>query len=84
MYVCLCKGVTEKEIRREVESGADTFDDVQLRLDVALCCGQCRESAEEIIREALTGGSETSVDNVINMWQPHPETHAKPHIKAYG
>ncbi len=83
MYICLCKGVTEKQIRREVANGAETFDDIQLKLDVALCCGQCKESTQDVIREALTG-EQVPADNVINMWQPHPVPHSKPHIKAYG
>jgi bacterioferritin-associated ferredoxin len=81
MYICLCKGVTEKLIRREVLAGAVSYEDIQDRLEVGLCCGQCKESTLELIEETLSGHP---VENVINMWQPHKIEHAKPHLKVYG
>ena len=81
MYVCLCKGVTEKQIRREILAGATDFDELQNRLEVGLCCGQCKESTAEIIDETLSGHHH---ENVINMWQPHQPTKGKPHLKVYG
>ena len=49
MYVCVCKGVTDKQIAMEMHAGATGFDDIQDRLEVGLCCGQCRDYAKEVI-----------------------------------
>lgn len=49
MYVCVCKGVTDKQIERELMNGSQSFDDIQGRLEVGLCCGQCKEFAMDII-----------------------------------
>ena len=52
MYVCLCKGVTDHQIRAEVEDGADSLRDVSRRLGVATQCGKCAGCARQVIREA--------------------------------
>ena len=49
MYVCICKGVTDKQIQREMRNGACSFEEIQDRLQVSLCCGQCREFAIEVV-----------------------------------
>ena len=49
MYVCVCKGVTDKQIEMERHAGADSFDEIQARLEVATCCGQCKEYAKGVM-----------------------------------
>lgn len=53
MYVCLCKGITDHQIRAEVQQGADTLRDVSRRLGVATQCGKCAGCARQVIREAV-------------------------------
>lgn len=53
MYVCLCNGISDRQIRECVERGAASLDDVQARLPVANCCGTCAETAREIIEAHL-------------------------------
>jgi bacterioferritin-associated ferredoxin len=53
MYVCLCNGVTDREIRAAVEDGAGSLLDVQSTLPVALCCGRCADTACDIVDEHL-------------------------------
>lgn len=69
MYICLCRGVTEKQIRSEVLAGATTFEDIQERLEVSTCCGMCKESAINLINDTLQE-HETGGENVINLWPP--------------
>lgn len=49
MYVCICNAVTDKDIRRAAENGADTLYELQDRLGVATCCGSCAGQAKEIL-----------------------------------
>jgi len=49
MYVCLCNGISDRQIRECVDRGATTLDEVQARLPVANCCGCCESTAREII-----------------------------------
>ena len=51
MYVCICNAITDKQIRKAAESGAQDLWDLQKALGVASNCGSCKESASEILRE---------------------------------
>jgi len=53
MYVCICKGITDTQIRAAVEDGASSVRDVRKSLGVASQCGRCGELASEIVRQTL-------------------------------
>jgi bacterioferritin-associated ferredoxin len=53
VYVCLCHGITEKQITSCVAEGARTFSDLQGQLGVATQCGSCAHQACEILDEGL-------------------------------
>ncbi len=53
MYVCLCKGITDTQIRAAIEGGANSFRDVRNTLGVASQCGKCGILTREILRETL-------------------------------
>ena len=58
MYVCLCKGITDSQIRAAVADGADSLAAVRETLGVASRCGQCRVMTREIVREARLASGE--------------------------
>lgn len=49
MYVCLCNGVTHRQIEAAVESGCRSVNDLTRELGVAAGCGQCAATAAEIL-----------------------------------
>jgi bacterioferritin-associated ferredoxin len=53
MYVCICKGITDTQIRAAVQDGASSIRDVRNTLGVASQCGKCGILAREIVRESL-------------------------------
>lgn len=53
MYVCICKAVTDREIRQAVELGARSLRDLKESLGVATGCGKCACHARAILREEL-------------------------------
>lgn len=53
MYVCLCKAVTDAEIREAANGGAHDLDGLSDQLGVGAGCGCCRETAQTIIDEHL-------------------------------
>lgn len=59
MYVCLCKGITDTQIRAAVEDGASSLRDVRNTLGVASQCGKCGILTREIVRETLMDQSES-------------------------
>lgn len=53
MYVCLCRGITDQDIKDAVASGAESYREVRERLDLGTCCGRCAPEAKSIINEEL-------------------------------
>jgi bacterioferritin-associated ferredoxin len=53
MYVCICKGITDTQIRNAVQDGASSIREVRQALGVASQCGKCGILASEIVRESL-------------------------------
>jgi bacterioferritin-associated ferredoxin len=51
MYVCVCHGITDRQICKAVEQGAQSLGDVQMQLPVGACCGRCVDTARAVIRD---------------------------------
>jgi len=52
MYVCVCRPITENQIRLEVKNGVGTVRELKQRLGLAACCGKCARHAQQIINES--------------------------------
>ncbi len=50
MIVCVCHGLSDAELRAELEAGARSADDLARRTGAATDCGCCRGAVEELIR----------------------------------
>ncbi len=53
MYVCLCHGIRDRDLKEAVARGADTFEALQARTGVSTCCRTCEPVARELLDEAL-------------------------------
>lgn len=53
MYVCVCKAVSEQELRRAVAQGAHTFEALQARTGCSTCCGCCEPDVRELLADEL-------------------------------
>ncbi len=53
MFVCLCKSVTDHEIRAAVDAGVDSFAAMQQRLGVSSVCGACTCEVKQIMKKRL-------------------------------
>ena len=51
MYICVCKAVSDSQIRQAVDSGARSVRELRDRLGLGSCCGKCVPSARGVIRE---------------------------------
>ena len=54
MYVCLCEGVTDGQIREAIYEGCCSYRDVRTALGVASQCGKCACLAKQVVRETLS------------------------------
>ena len=59
MYICLCKAVTDSQIREAVAKGATQFGQVRKELNLASQCGKCGVLAREVFDESI----ERNIDN---------------------
>lgn len=57
MYVCLCAGITDRQIEQAARRGARTVEALGAELGVGTACGCCREAAACIAERAAAGGS---------------------------
>ncbi len=53
MYVCLCHGIRDGELREAVSRGCDSFEQLQASTGVSTCCRTCEPTAREILQETL-------------------------------
>jgi bacterioferritin-associated ferredoxin len=53
MYVCLCRGITDQDIKDAVANGAGSYREVRDLLDLGTCCGRCAPEARSIISEEV-------------------------------
>lgn len=54
MYICLCQGVTDRQVREAAENGCQSMRQLGKDLGVGRQCGRCAASAREILRECQT------------------------------
>lgn len=53
MFVCLCKSVTDHQIRDAVDQGVTSFDAMQSHLDVSTVCGACSCEVKQVMENKL-------------------------------
>ena len=53
MFVCLCNGITDSQIRRAASDGITSLGALQDELGVASQCGQCSDTASAVLAETL-------------------------------
>lgn len=49
MYVCICRAVTEAEVRGCIAAGACTVEDVSDRCEAGTGCGSCVEQIAALL-----------------------------------
>ena len=51
MYVCVCKSITDRQIRQAVEDGHDSMAELKDELGLATGCGKCAPCARQLLNE---------------------------------
>ena len=54
MYVCLCRGITDQDIKDAIANGAESYRDVRDMLDLGTCFGRCVPEARMIISDEVS------------------------------
>lgn len=53
MYVCICKNVTDKQVKQAVCQGAGCLKDLNKCLGLGTDCGKCGLYARQLLRETM-------------------------------
>jgi len=67
MYICICHAVTDTAIRREVESGADSFSELSFRTGCGTQCGSCVSLARQVMNDVLAESGLTERQTRLNV-----------------
>ncbi len=51
MYVCLCRAVTDRTVRKAVAKGAGSVDDLAASCGAGAHCGGCHDELERLLCE---------------------------------
>jgi bacterioferritin-associated ferredoxin len=52
MYVCVCNGITDHQIREVADAGCRSVAELTMRTGVGAGCGSCLELAAQLLDEA--------------------------------
>lgn len=52
VYVCICNGVTEKDVRQAAVAGCRSLSELTMRTGCGATCGTCLDTASQVLREA--------------------------------
>lgn len=51
MIVCVCRAVSDRQIRSSLREGAQTMSQLRAELGVTSCCGKCGPRVRELLVE---------------------------------
>lgn len=59
MYVCVCKAVTDNDIRRAADGGVKNLRQLSRETGCSSQCGQCAKMARSILSDAIAESNES-------------------------
>ena len=59
MIVCVCRRITDHQIRQAAADGAVSLECLQFELGVATQCGRCADCASEVLCDARAANCES-------------------------
>lgn len=51
MYVCVCNGVSQQQLRDSFNDGAKSVEDLQMKTGAGTCCGTCVAMLGDLVKE---------------------------------
>ena len=62
VYVCICNGVTDHQIREAAENGCGSVAELTMRTGCGATCGSCLDMAVDILESARASDSPFPLD----------------------
>ena len=73
MFVCVCNGVSDKQLKACLDEGARTVGDLSMATAAGTCCGTCVATLEDMIEERWGPSDPYSAPGPVVA--EHPGTH---------
>ena len=70
MYICVCNGISERQVQEAIAHGAADLSDLQAELGVATCCGCCAETALEYLPGGRYAAEAPAVEPALSAAAP--------------
>lgn len=51
MIICMCNGISDRDIKKMVDAGAKSVRDIQAQSLAGLCCGICVSELKECVNQ---------------------------------
>ena len=67
MYVCICNGVTESQIREAAANGVRNVAELTMRTGCGASCGSCLDTAVEVLRSVHGDGERHSLLPILGL-----------------
>ena len=71
MYVCICNGVTDKQIVKAIKDGCYTEEEITMETGAGNCCGSCLVMVNDMIEEHANENITSQVIKPLNKNEPH-------------
>jgi bacterioferritin-associated ferredoxin len=73
MYVCLCKGITEQDVKEAGRAGLVMPCQLKVRFGLkdSGCCGRCSKNIQEFVELATSQHSFPASDSLRTRLAPH-------------
>jgi bacterioferritin-associated ferredoxin len=55
MYICICNGITDRDIKAHAQNPDCTLADLECTLGLGAGCGRCKPAAAEVLNERHSG-----------------------------
>jgi bacterioferritin-associated ferredoxin len=80
MYACICRGVTEADVRQAGRAGIIAPEELLtvLGLDDPRCCGRCAARIEDFVALARQGAAEAGTGRDRARWDDEVARHPAP------
>ena len=52
MYICICNGVTDHDIRQAADAGCRSMTELTMRTGAGSSCGSCLDMAAQVLDQA--------------------------------
>jgi bacterioferritin-associated ferredoxin len=53
MFICVCNGITDRQVEEAIDAGARSLEDLNAALGVASGCGTCAGFTRQLLTKAL-------------------------------